>query len=217
VDSTTFDAPLPPLPAGRYRVYADIVHESGFAQTLRDSLTIAEGSPAWTPGDPDDAWMSRLGTRDSGSAVRLADGSRLTWARDGNGALVANQEMELRFTVTGADGEPRALEPYMGMASHAVIARDDGAVFIHLHPTGTIAVASQQVFLLREPGDTVRGRLGARITQAQSRSTEHGADHSVPGSFAFPYAFPQPGHYRIWVQVRRGGRVLTGEFAADVN
>src|SRR6266850_892325 len=32
--SLAFDAELPPLPQGRYRVYGDIVHESGYAQTL---------------------------------------------------------------------------------------------------------------------------------------------------------------------------------------
>src|SRR6266702_1359764 len=34
LDSTRFEAALPPLATGAYRVYADIVHESGFAETL---------------------------------------------------------------------------------------------------------------------------------------------------------------------------------------
>lgn len=58
-----FKVALPPLPAGRYRVYADVVHESGFPQTLVDTVTIPEGgakSPAeaaLTP-DPDDSWQT---------------------------------------------------------------------------------------------------------------------------------------------------------------
>jgi len=34
----------------------------------------------------------------------------------------------------------------MGMAGHAVVERSDGSVFVHLHPMGTVALASQQAF-----------------------------------------------------------------------
>ena len=54
VDSVRFDVPLPALPAGRYRVFADLVHESGFAKTLVTSVDLpapAPPAPADTAGD----------------------------------------------------------------------------------------------------------------------------------------------------------------------
>lgn len=229
-DSSSFLAALPPLAPGVYRLYADVVHESGFARTLLDTVTIAAGAGSWRASDPDDSWWEgsrRLAI--GGRQVSLEDGSVMTWEGD-SAPLVAGRDVELRFSIAGPDGRPAQLEPYMGMAGHAVVVRDDGAVFVHLHPAGTIAMAAQLVFALRQPGDTVRGRLGRRISEAEM-STEHGALRcDTPGDPArqnellpapcsvvsFPYAFPQPGAYRLWVQVRRAGRVLTGAFDARV-
>ena len=118
----------------------------------------------------------------------------------------------------------------MGMPGHAVVMRDDGAVFIHLHPAGTISTAAQMSFVMRQPGDTIPGRLAGRLTVDSSRVHDSHAIASVNalppsavgtssadnGTVQFPYAFPEPGTYRIWVQVKRNGRVLTGAFIATV-
>ena len=219
LDSSTFRTSLPPLPPGRYRLYGDIVQENGFTQTLLDSVTLAGTGDVWRAGDPDDSWwMSRQLSAVSSqrSAASLEDGSTMTWERDS--VLVAGRDMELRFIVRGRDGRPVTLEPYMGMLSHAVITRDDGSVFVHLHPSGTISVASQLAYTLRQAGDTVRGVLATRITAAERTGAtmmSMGMEGD-PGTVTLPYAFPKPGRYRVWVQVKVKGRVLTGSFDSQV-
>lgn len=213
-DSIVFPSALPPLPAGSYRVFADIVHESGYAQTMVTSVTLGSSTAAssTSASDPDDSWFAtpvQRGTR----SVTLADGSVMTWT-GGKRPIADGRDAELRFEVRNADSTPAALEPYMGMAGHAVVASDDGSVFVHLHPSGTITMASQMAFEMREPGDTVRGRLARRISAAEHAMMSD----SIPATsgVAFPYAFPKPGNYRIWVQVRRTGRILTGAFDVPV-
>jgi len=212
-DSVAFVSPLPPVPAGRYRVFADIVHESGFTHTMVASVDVSvTGGTVIAALDPDDAWFGGAAVKGAGQAT-LDDGAIVKWARDG-GPLAAGQPASLNFEISNGDGSPASLEPYMGMAGHAVVQRSDGSVFVHLHPMGTISVASKMAFEMRTPGDTVRGLLGKRITKAAESSMDHGA--TAVGRVSFPYAFPKSGEYRVWVQVKRSGRIMTAAFNATV-
>jgi hypothetical protein len=211
-DSTRFRVVLPPLPAGTYRVYSDVVHESGFPHTFVDRVTIPAAPPASAAAvDADDAWHTGAPAADR--TARLADGSAMTWERDAR-PLAAGRETTLRFRVTDAAGAPAALEPYMGMMSHAAVTRDDGSVFVHLHPSGSVSMTAQQVFAQREAGDTTRAADGRLVIRAPRDHAMHGGGE--PGVVSFPYEFPRPGKYRVWVQVKRNGQVLTGAFDAHV-
>lgn len=206
-----FRSALPALPAGAYRIYADVVHESGFPQTLVDKVTIpaAAGSATGGPApDPDDSSLAAAPLKPAAArgpkVSLLAGGGSMLWHQE---PLAAGRETTLRFEVRGADGRPAPLEPYMGMLSHAVISRDDGKVFIHLHPSGSINMAAQQLFAAKE--------APAGMAMAGMDHSAH-LGHAAPSAVSFPYEFPQPGLYRLWVQVKSGGEVRTGVFDAEV-
>ena len=222
VDSSTFEVVLPPFPAGRYRFYADVTHESGFAQTLTDTVAVPalpSGGPADGARQPDadDSWTAsaRFAAPSATRAqtVRLADGSTMRWAP---GLLAADAETSLRFEVRDPDGRPAVLEPYMGMLSHAAVTRDDGSVFVHLHPTGSISMAARRLYDQRADSAARRTSHGAMPPSDGMAGMDHGGMTQPSSTLSFPFAFPQPGPYRIWVQVKRQGRVLTGTFDALV-
>lgn len=197
-DSISFTSVLPPLPAGRYRVFADVVHSTGFTQTLATTITL---EPPQGPGDvplsdADDAWIAGAAPTTATGSL-LPDAASITWLGAAE-PQVAGEEARLRFSITPPAGDTASLEPYLGMLGHAAVVRDDGAVFIHLHPMGTISVAAQTM-LSRGPEST------------------HGMSPAASGdTLYFPYAFPAPGSYTIWVQVKRHGRVVTVAFRASV-
>ena len=196
-----FDVALPELPAGLYTVYADIVEESGATHTLVARADLAESGtgpgPTGPSADPDDAAWSGKSAGTVAAPAPLGDSLVMRW--DSPAQLSAGQETELAVSVHNADGSPALLEPYMNMPGHMVVRRDDGSVFVHLHPQGTISPAAQ------------------RAVAAAVSAPVHDAAHAAAGNrVVFPYAFPQPGRYRIWVQVRVAGAIRTGAFDIEV-
>jgi hypothetical protein len=177
-----------------------------------------------------------------GVKTTLPDGATAIWEHQAGKSFEAGRLYELTFAMQDERGKPAALEPYLGMMGHAVVMKTDGSVYIHLHPVGSYSMASQQTMLTRfekETGpvdwatltnnsfmdsvDHVVSRLESMpeadrdslLMAGMPHSTTDLAhpDHSV---VKFPYAFPSPGNYRIWIQMKRNGRILNSAFDAVV-
>jgi hypothetical protein len=195
IDDQNFETTLPPLPAGNYKIYADITHSSGLTHTLVADIVLPANHVAeFSKADEDDSWVASSSPARSEAQKTCALPNNFMMQQVG----IGNARMQ--FKVVDGDGKPAALEPYMTMQAHAVVHSHDATVFTHLHPFGTVSMASQQLFAKREreksnkPFEVVCG-LSAR-----------------PDLIVFPYEFPKPGAYRVWVQVKINGEVVTGFF-----
>jgi hypothetical protein len=112
--------------------------------------------------------------------------------------------------VEDADGKPvQNLEPYMGMAAHAEFVRSDLSVFAHVHPAGSAPMAALELAQAGLPSDGEHTQTGMAPDMAMLPA-------SLSPEVSFPYGFPKAGDYRLFVQVKRAGRVETGVFDAHV-
>lgn len=190
-----FNVSLPSLPAGHYQIYADIVHKTGFPETQVSTIDLPAISGKPLQGD--DSGAPDLTATDR--VAQLSDGYRMVWERDQQ-PIKVNEPMWFRFRVEDQNGKSAVLEDYMGMAGHAAFISTDGKVFAHVHPAGSVSMAA--VSLAEDSG------------QKQNMANMPGmGQEPVNGEVSFPYGLPQPGDYRIFVQVKRAGHVETGEFA----
>jgi hypothetical protein len=212
-DSLVFVGQAPWLPAGNYRLFADIVLDNGLTLTATDTVSLPAAAGALAPSDSDDSWASAsaVALTGAGATASLGDGYTMTLSNSAD-SLAAKTPIDLSFIVRDQAGRDAGLNPYLGMAAHAVIVRDDQSVFVHLHPMGTVSTSAQQAFRARDAGDTTaRGRLKPGVL-----STASMGGMVMPGGFTLPYEFPKAGRYRIWVQVKPSHDVLTGVFDLTV-
>jgi hypothetical protein len=103
----------------------------------------------------------------------------------------------------------------MGMLCHAAVLRSDGTIFAHLHPAGNFSMAAQTFFETKLANETKSGASSNPGPQDHSMHHHHPA--SATSSVYLPYEFPEPGNYRIWVQFKINGRILTAVFDATVS
>jgi hypothetical protein len=207
---------LPDMPAGHYEVFADIVDKEGFPWTLVGQVDLPQVHGKPLSGD-DSNWTGAAlaGQAGDSNVVQLADGYKIVWER-GTAPLVANTAMTFKFRLEDKDGNPaKDMEPYMGMAGHAEFVISDMSVFAHIHPAGSASMAALDLANGTPIGPS-KGTCG--ITDQCMMPTEMAMPMPAPMSaeVSFPYGFPKPGEYRIFVQVKRAGQVETGVFDAHV-
>ena len=210
-----FAVDLPEMPAGQYQMFADVVDPRGYAWTLVGNIDLPQIAGKALIGD-DSTWSGApLAALPAESATsQLPDGGRIVWRRPA-GPLKAGAPMDFTFDVQDKDGRPaQDLEPYMGMAGHAEFVRSDFRVFAHVHPAGSVSMAALE---LAEAGLTGSGDTPQSSMAMPMAMSMPAADSGpLPPEVRFPYGFPQAGDYRIFVQIKRAGRIETGVFDTRV-
>ncbi len=196
-----FTDELPAIPAGKYQLFADIVRSNGIPETGVTQIEMPEIAGKALTGDDSSATAVPIAQADfARTTSTLPDGGQMVWERD-SAPLKAKRVYSFRFLVQDAGGKPaQNMELYMGMPGHAVFVRQDMQVFAHVHPAGSVPMAAL---------DMIKVHDMAAMSHAAATS-------ALPAEVSFPYGFPQPGSYRIFIQVKRAGQVETGVFDARV-
>jgi hypothetical protein len=238
----SFETDLPAISAGRYQVFADVVRESGFPDTMIAEINLpnipgvaladdnsaavtsplpADGAKANNNGDPNGAsgtsgTTEKVSITPDGLTATLPDGYKMIWER-GSAPFTTNHFAWLRFRLETPDGKPVSdSEPYMGMAGHAEIVNSDRSVFAHIHPDGSVAMAALEL----AQKNSATGNANASAQSGVNGDPNMGAmDMSMDprsAEVSFPYGFPKAGEYRLFVQMKRGGTIETGVFDTQV-
>jgi hypothetical protein len=197
-----FAQQLPAMPAGRYALFGDVVHQNGLAETAVTQFDLQQVAGAALTGDDAAGTAPPVAQASYSNLVSpLSGGYRMLWDRP-VAPLHARQPYLFRFRIEDAQGRPVPdMQLYMGMLGHAAFVRSDFAAFAHVHPSGSVPMPA---LALTQPDNPDAGH------------TMPMDETALPAEVSFPYGFPAPGDYRIFVQVKRGGTIETGVFDAQV-
>ena len=215
-----FDLALPSIPTGRYRLYADVVHATGFPETLVSELNLPEITGRALAGDDAKGLATPLSAATGacpanptlGAQFRLPDGYTMVW--NNPSTLPAKTPEVFEFSLLDPAGKPAPdMAFYMGMAGHAAFVKDDGSVFAHVHPSGTVSMAALMMAAAQNQPNAARPDA---MTSMPGMSSTNPSPNSagIPNTVGFPYGFPTAGAYRIFVQMKHGQTIETAAFDA---
>jgi hypothetical protein len=200
---------MPPVDFGEYYLFMDVTHETGFSHTMTNKIIYKEKNVVFrdlmknVERDSDDSWILN------------SNENRITWI-DNKPSYKSGDNIDLEFQVM-KDGEPAALEPYISMGGHAALLKKDQTVFVHIHPIGTISMASQELFQENYIQDIV-DQDDICFFGFVNDSTENNYSNISPnGEVSFPAInLENTGEYGLWVQVKSDGEVITQKFDFEI-
>jgi hypothetical protein len=117
-----------------------------------------------------------------------------TFKMAGTPQLKAVEATLLKVTVTDPDGKPAEFTPYYGALAHAIFFRADSLDYFHTHVCA--------------PGAT---GCTSQLGSAQVTGTS-----STPGDLEIGVLLPVAGTWRLFVQTKVNGKVLTAPFTLTV-
>jgi hypothetical protein len=214
---------LPSMPAGHYQIFADIVDRRGFPWTLVGGVDLPQINGRALEGD-DSTWsgvaLNSASAHINSATVQTSDGTKIIWQHP-SGPLKSGVATQFKFIVEDKNGNPVTdMEPYMGMAGHAEFIRSDMSVFAHVHPAGSVSMAALDLAQQGLPGASPSMEMPGMSMQGTAMpgmSADSPAKSApLPPEVSFPYGFPKPGDYRIFVQIKRAGVVQTAAFDVHV-
>jgi hypothetical protein len=213
-----FAEDLPSIPAGHYQIFADIVDRRGFPWTLVGEIDLPQtnGKP---PSGDDSTWfgspLTSASANTNSTIAEESDDTKIIWQHP-TGPLISGVATQFKFVVEDKNGNPVTdMEPYMGMAGHAEFVRSDMSVFAHVHPAGSVSMAALDLANQGLPGASPEMQMQGTAMPGMSMNAP-AKSASLPPEVSFPYGFPKPGDYRIFVQIKRSGQVQTAAFDAHV-
>jgi hypothetical protein len=152
----------------------------------------------------------------AGSQFHLPDGFTMVWNNPAK--LPAKTPQVFEFSLLDATGKtPQDMALYMGMVGHAAFVKDDGTVFAHVHPSGTVSMAALMMAAAQNQprqADAMAAMPGMDASGMHASGAKETAATHFPNEVGFPYGFPTAGAYRIFVQMKHGQVVETGAFDA---
>ena len=204
-----FIVKMPPVDFGTYYLFMDVTHATGFSHTMTNKIEYNEDNITFTESifdidrDVDDAW-----------AINSKE-NRITW-KNKKPFYKSGDDIDLEFQVMN-NGKPAILEPYIKMGGHAALLKKDQTVFVHIHPIGTISMASQEIF----QENYIQGIVDQDdicFFGFVNDSKENIINNvSLNGKVSFPsMKLENTGEYGLWVQVKSSGEVITQKFDFEI-